>query len=96
MSAPPAIKIMYIINVVVSIIAAVVLSPMYIDLLNDNIKFLGTDNGKMLKFLIVTFGFVTAIGLIIPSFAAYDETERELTKFLKSKGIVGAPSFRSV
>lgn len=88
-------KYMYIINVIVSIILAILFSPVYIDLLNDNIAFLGTDSGKLLKFLIVTFAFVSIISLITPQFAGYDETEKELAQFLKSKGVVGAPSFRS-
>lgn len=89
-------KLLYIVNVVVSLILATILSPFYFDLFDDQVAFFKTNNGKILKFLLVTFTFVTVIGLILPSFAAYDETEKALTNFLRSKGIQGAPSFRSV
>ena len=86
-------KALYIVNVIVSLILAIVLLPFYIDLFNQ-IEFLKTDGGKILKLLAVTFAFVILIGLIMPTFAAYDETDKELTSFLKSKGIVGPLSFR--
>ena len=86
---------MYVLNVLISITIAVVLAPMYINLLNDQVPFLASDYGKFLKFLAVTFLFVTLISLVVPSFAAYDETDKQLTAFLKSHNVVGAPSFRS-
>lgn len=89
-------KILYVVNVIVSLILAIVLMPFYINLFNKQFTFLETDIGKILKLVLVVFVFVTSIGLIMPTFAAYDETEKELSSFLKSKGVVGMPSFRSV
>ena len=89
-------KILYIINVLVSAIIAIVIAPFYWNLGDAQVAFFATPYGKMAKFLLVTFASVTLIGLILPTFAAYDETEQQLQQFLKSKGLVGAPSFRSV
>ena len=86
----------YIINIAVSVLIALILAPLYMNILDKEVPFLGTNYGKIAKFLLVTFGFVAIFGLILPTFAPYDETEQQLTKFMREKGIVGAPSFRSV
>jgi hypothetical protein len=75
---------------------ALLLYPIYEKIGNDQMAFLATPNGKMLKTLLVALFITWVVGLILPEFAPFDETEKQLTKFLKSKGVVGAPSFRSV
>jgi undecaprenyl pyrophosphate phosphatase UppP len=87
------IKWMYVLNVVIGVFVSAIVQA----LLMGNGKYQQlNDLVKIAIFLVVAGGIVALISLTVKDLAPYDDTEQQLTKFLKSKGLVAPPSFRSV
>ena len=85
---------MYVLNVVIGVVLSLCLSPVYINRDLKNI-FIAEPLVKIIIFLVVAGGFVAFLSAVVPDLAPYEDTTQQVNKFLKSKGIVAPPSFRS-
>ena len=80
---------MYVLNVLIGLFVSGIVQALLMDGKQLN------DFTRITIFLIVAGGFVALTSFAVKDFAPYGDTEKQLTKFLKSKGIVAPPSFRS-